>query len=81
MFTMSITSFIRYGGGGGGGYSSGGGGGYSSGGGSRYGGGGGGGGGKFDNPGQKLKSVDWNRYTLSTLKKNFYTPSSDVANR
>ena len=62
----------RYGGGGGG---------YSGGGGSRYGGGGGGGGGKFDNPGQKLKAVDWGRHTLSVLKKDFYTPSPAVTNR
>ena len=58
-----------YGGGGGGGYGGGGGGGY----------GGGGSRGK-QNPGENLRKVKWDNYTLVPFEKHFYNPHPNLAN-
>ena len=76
-----------FGGGGRGGHRGGGRGGGSGGrfggGGDRYGGrdgGGRGGGGNFrDNPGQSLRQVAWDDYTLVPFEKNFYNPHPNIA--
>ena len=50
-------------------------------GGGRFGGGGRGGSRSgFDNPGQNLKQVSWDSYTLVPFEKHFYNPHPNIAN-